>query len=77
LFEEYYPPGRPRPYDTTYGDGGPIDVDDVHAVYAAMDEAIVAFPWQLGDVLVLDNILTGHGRNTFTGPRDIQVAMLA
>ncbi len=33
------------------------------------------FDWQLGDVLLLDNMLTAHGRLAFHGERTILVAM--
>jgi alpha-ketoglutarate-dependent taurine dioxygenase len=77
LIEEYYPPGRTRPTETSFGDGGAIDPADIDAVYDALDSVTVAFPWQAGDVMVLDNVLTAHGRNPYTGDRDVQVALLA
>jgi len=77
LIEEYYPPGRTRPTETWFGDGGAIDPADIDAVYDALDAVTVAFPWQAGDVMVLDNVLTAHGRNPYTGDRDVQVALLA
>ena len=33
------------------------------------------FPWEAGDLLVLDNHMVAHGRRPFTGPRRILVAM--
>jgi hypothetical protein len=40
-------------------------------------ELAVGFSWSHGDVLLLDNYLVAHGRNTFDGTRDIQVALMA
>ena len=33
------------------------------------------FPWQRGDIILLDNMLVAHGRDPFRGPRKIAVAM--
>ena len=38
-------------------------------------EQAVAFPWERGDILMLDNMLVAHGRKPFTGPRKILVGM--
>lgn len=79
LFEayaEHYEHGRPRPYDTCLGDGTQLTPDDVDAAYEVLDAVTVAFPWQAGDVMFVDNVICAHGRNTFTGARDIQVALL-
>jgi alpha-ketoglutarate-dependent taurine dioxygenase len=35
----------------------------------------IVFPWQAGDVMVIDNILAMHGRKPYRGPRRIVVAM--
>jgi alpha-ketoglutarate-dependent taurine dioxygenase len=35
----------------------------------------VIFPWQKGDILVLDNRLTAHGRMPFSGAKKIVLAM--
>jgi hypothetical protein len=68
---------RPRPYRTTYGDGTEIDPTDVTELNAILSKVTVAFPWRHADVMVLDNFYTAHGRNSFTGTRDVQVALLS
>lgn len=63
------------PRNVYFGDGAPIPdsmLDVVRRVYA---ETAIAFPWQTGDVLMLDNRLVAHGRNPFTGDRKVIVAM--
>lgn len=63
------------PYNTYYGDGSPIEpevLDHLRKVYA---QETVLFPWQAGDVLMLDNMLTAHGRQPFVGNRQIIVGM--
>ncbi len=59
----------------TYGDGGEIDPADLEAVRAVSRRCEVLFPWQAGDVMVIDNIMAMHGRKPFTGPRRVLVAM--
>jgi alpha-ketoglutarate-dependent taurine dioxygenase len=63
------------PFDTSYGDGAPIPQDVVDTLNAAYDDATVREPWQVGDVLLVDNVLTAHGRDAFRGSRRIVVAM--
>jgi alpha-ketoglutarate-dependent taurine dioxygenase len=36
-----------------------------------MQQECVAFRWQKGDLLVIDNALVMHSRRPFTGPRRI------
>lgn len=63
------------PRHAVYGTGEPIEpetLDHIRDVYARL---AVEFPWQQGDVLLLDNMLTAHGRTPFTGPRRILVCM--
>jgi alpha-ketoglutarate-dependent taurine dioxygenase len=64
------------PRNTFYGDGSSIAdavLDQVRAAYA---EEEIAFPWQVGDVLLLDNMRVAHARNPFVGERKIAVAMM-
>ena len=34
------------------------------------------FPWEEGDLLMVDNVLTSHGRSAYNGPRKIIVGMI-
>lgn len=63
------------PRNAFFGDGSPIPaavLDDIREIY---ERSAVRFPWQRGDVLVVDNVLASHGRESFKGPRKILVAM--
>lgn len=40
-----------------------------------MDEESIYFPWERGDILVLDNVLAMHGRAPFRGNRRILAAL--
>lgn len=64
------------PYEVRFGDGSPITPDELGPIYDALDAEERAFPWQPGDLLVVDNVLAAHGRLPFKGKRDIQVAMM-
>ncbi|WP_131743033.1 TauD/TfdA family dioxygenase [Actinomadura roseirufa] len=63
------------PTNTYFGDGGPIPaatLDHLRDCYRAHQ---VRFDWRQDDVLVIDNMLTAHAREPYTGPRRIAVAM--
>ena len=49
------------------GDGSPVDGDALLQTSLAMDEECVAFRWQEGDVLLIDNRLVMHSRRPYTG----------
>ncbi|MFG1678312.1 TauD/TfdA family dioxygenase [Micromonospora sp. NPDC049282] len=63
------------PTNTYYGDGAPIPDDVVAHLRDCYRAALRRFDWQQDDVLVVDNMLAAHGREPFTGPRRIAVAM--
>jgi alpha-ketoglutarate-dependent taurine dioxygenase len=63
------------PRDACYGDGSPFEEEALDAIRAAYEHAEVVFPWQAGDILVLDNVLVAHGRRPFAGPRRVVVGM--
>ncbi len=72
LLASFGPEGLP--FNTSYGDGTPIGVDEFAALLRACDTALVRVRWEPGDVLLVDNILTAHGREPYTGARDLAVA---
>ncbi|WP_063784289.1 TauD/TfdA family dioxygenase [Streptomyces sp. SBT349] len=73
MAEELSP--QEMPTNSFYGDGTPIEPDVLDTLRAAYQRATVAFPWQRGDVLLLDNMLSAHGRAPFSGQRRVAVAM--
>ncbi len=63
------------PSNSYFGDGGPIAAETLEELRQAYHAETVAFPWQKGDILLLDNMLVAHGRQPFAGPRKIAVGM--
>jgi acyl-CoA synthetase (AMP-forming)/AMP-acid ligase II/acyl carrier protein/alpha-ketoglutarate-dependent taurine dioxygenase len=63
------------PRNCLYGDGSAIEdavMAEILDVYRTLE---VSFPWQEGDVLMLDNLLVAHARNPYVGERKLLVAM--
>lgn len=58
-----------------YGDESPIPRAHLYHVLNVLDTQAIAFSWQKGDLLVLDNVLAMHGRATFKGKRRVLAAM--
>lgn len=63
------------PRNAFYGDGTPIEWSVLEEVREVYRQAAVTFTWQQGDIMMLDNFLVSHGRESFVGPRRILVAM--
>lgn len=63
------------PANTYYGDGLPIEPEVLEQLRDAYHQETVMFPWQKGDVLMLDNMIAAHARQPFEGPRKIVVGM--
>ncbi|MFD2762589.1 TauD/TfdA family dioxygenase [Micromonospora eburnea] len=63
------------PTNTYYGDGGRIPDEIMAHLRDCYRSAQRRFDWQRDDVLIVDNMLAVHGREPFTGPRKIAVAM--
>lgn len=64
-----------RSHDATYGDGRPIEPAALDHVHDVLAREAVRFPWERGDVLLVDNLLCMHGREPFRGRRRILVSM--
>lgn len=73
LIDTYGPDGLP--FNTHYGDGAPIEPEVIDLILRTYDTHTLTEPWQPGDLMLIDNIRTAHGREPFTGHRDILVAM--
>lgn len=64
------------PRNVYYGDGSSIEASVLDQIRAIMDQQKVIFPWQRGDVLMLDNMLVAHARQPYEGAqRKVVVAM--
>ncbi|CAN1600410.1 TauD/TfdA family dioxygenase [Pseudomonas frederiksbergensis] len=63
------------PRNVYYGDGTELEESALEEIRGVLAENSVYFPWEKGDVLMLDNMLVAHGRASFKGPRQVIVAM--
>jgi alpha-ketoglutarate-dependent taurine dioxygenase len=63
------------PNNTFYGDGSAIEPSVLEELRGAYLSEKVVFPWQEGDAMMLDNILTAHAREPFVGARQVIVGM--
>ena len=63
------------PFNTFYGDGSAIEPDVLEEIRNAYEDETVSFPWHQHDLLLIDNMLVSHGRESYRGPRKIVVAM--
>jgi alpha-ketoglutarate-dependent taurine dioxygenase len=64
------------PWNVVYGDYTYIKPSDIKMVKNIMLEESIEIPWQQGDVMIVDNMLAMHARNSFTPPRRILAAMV-
>lgn len=65
------------PLDTATGTAEPLTEAEYDALMDAYTDATVRVDWHPGDLLLIDNILTAHGREPHVGPFDVLVALAA
>ncbi|GAB2781138.1 TauD/TfdA family dioxygenase [Amycolatopsis magusensis] len=68
-------PAEDLPQSVTLADGTPIPGEWAVQIRDRGLAAAVDVDWHAGDLMVIDNVLLGHGRRPFTGPRRVLVAM--
>ena len=73
LLAEYAPEELPR--NAYYGDGTPIEAEVLGEIRQNYQRETIVFPWHSGDILMLDNMLTAHGRRPYQGQRQVVVGM--
>lgn len=73
LLEMYGEGGLPA--NSYFGDGGTIDDEVAEHLRGCYRAASTRFDYDVDDVVVIDNMLTAHGREPYTGPRKVAVAM--
>mmetsp|Transcript_4715 Transcript_4715/g.9523 ORF Transcript_4715/g.9523 Transcript_4715/m.9523 type:complete len:330 (-) Transcript_4715:2151-3140(-) len=60
----------------TFGDGEPFPKVVMQDLRDIMESNCVAFPWQQGDILLIDNYIAYHARRTFTGRRRVLASLI-
>ncbi|MGY0056182.1 TauD/TfdA family dioxygenase [Streptomyces sp. LZ34] len=63
------------PQSVTFADGSPIPAEHITHIQETGLRLAVDVDWQAGSLLLIDNVLVGHGRRPFAGPRRVLVAM--
>jgi alpha-ketoglutarate-dependent taurine dioxygenase len=61
----------------TYGDGTPLDGEAAREAAELADKITFDLAWQRGDVVLVDNYVTMHGRRTFRGTRRVLASLVA
>ncbi|WP_425575044.1 TauD/TfdA family dioxygenase [Streptomyces durmitorensis] len=68
-------PEEEMPQSVTFADGTPIPAEYIAQIQERGLASAVDVDWRAGDLLLIDNVLVGHGRRPFEGPRRVLVAM--
>lgn len=57
------------------GDGSPVNGEALLKVAEFQRDHRICFQWKKGDIIIIDNFVTMHSRNTFERPRRILCAI--
>lgn len=60
-----------------FGDNSPISNEDMEVVIRLSDLLTFDVPWQTGDIVLVDNFMTMHGRRPFEGQRRVLASLVA
>src|SRR5260221_5096510 len=63
------------PFNTRFGNGDAIGADVVQAINEAYEANTAREAWQAGDLMIVDNLRTAHGKEPVEGPREGLVAL--
>lgn len=63
------------PMYATFGDGTEIPLEYIQEIIKVLEEVTIAVKWEKGDLLIVDNMASLHGRLPFRGNRKILASM--
>ncbi len=63
------------PMSSRYGDGTEIQKEYIEEIIRALENVTVPIDWEVGDLAIVDNMLSLHGRLPYKGNRKILVSM--
>ena len=61
----------------TFGDGSSLDRAIMDRIIEMAEQITFNVPWQAGDVALVDNYVTMHGRRTYQGTRRVLASLVA
>jgi hypothetical protein len=64
-----------QPYATFFGDGSEIPDDFIELMHDTYRSQALAIPYVERDFMIVNNLLTTHGRQPYTPPRKVYVTM--
>lgn len=73
LIDEYG--AQSLPFNTYFGDGEPLTPDTVATINEAYESITVSSPMRKGDLTLVDNVRSAHGRSSYEGERQVLVAL--